>query len=615
MGFQTSLSQVPDEQLSHLSNELIVPIGDALGAQTQLSIMDWLFARIRHANRVAEVQLGQGVFSGRAPMRRLAPTSRVMALVEQQQQVREAGVEGRVKIFDGQHEAALQLEIEREQTKQKYEQVIAHADQGWGTQFLIGATGVAVDFADPVNVGTMLIPGVAAEKAIYGLTKAAAKLAPAASKLIVRAGTGAYEGAVSTALAEPLNYAAHQSLGDDYSLADSFENIATNAVAGGVLHALGGLGLDLYRGMRLRPDVGQEATIRVVSGGAEQLGSLKPVNVADLLLAEAAVLARSTPPIADQPATKKRTGLGYARNSLLVMPADSASGERVTLLDLATFNAVRREYEPVQQAGTSAIDVYRIERNGEIVVFTQSTDVKGSPTTFTVERLRGDEVAQAGPLSKRNASGAPGKSSKSDPLLYIHPPKALAERLSETLETTLDHMERLTPEELYRLFRPDEMKGNILDAKIGQDAHRSYAEYASGSEELHVLGEENHAQPDSGAADMELFLDLKRDSPRGRRNAQETRRKYWLRLNKDTVFPLYGAQYETRIAALKDKVVKAWDEFEPTWRDQVAAKKAERAAEKAADRAKNAAAAQTRRSRKKKLAKRNVTTPKTSKIT
>jgi hypothetical protein len=227
--------------------------------------------------------------------------------------------------------------------------------------------------------------------------------------------------------------------------------------------------------------------------------------------------ANSTPEA--EPATRKRTGLGYARNSILIMPAAGASGERVTLHDLATFNAVRREYEPVRQAGidgstgTSAVDVYRLERNGEIIVYTQSANVKGSPTTYTVERLRADDMAEAGPLSKRSAAGASGTGAQADPLLYLHPPKALAERLSETLETTVTELERLTPEDLYALFRPGEMKGHTIDAQIGNDMHGTYKEYATGSDELHVLEKEAGALPDSSVTSTELLSDLKRDSP------------------------------------------------------------------------------------------------------
>jgi hypothetical protein len=98
--------------------------------------------------------------------------------------------------------------------------------------------------------------------------------------------------------------------------------------------------------------------------------------------------------------------------------------------------------------------------------------VKGSPTTYTVERLRADDMAEAGPLSKRSAAGASGTGAQADPLLYLHPPKALAERLSETLETTVTELERLTPEDLYALFRPGEMKGHTI-AALG--AHLSRA--------------------------------------------------------------------------------------------------------------------------------------------
>lgn len=606
MTFQTSLSQVPQEQLAHSNREFIVPLADAMGAQAQLSIMDWLFGRIRHANRVAEQQLGKGVFSGRGPMRHLTPTSRALTLAEAEQQVREAGVEGRVKIFEGQRDAALKLEIEREQTKQKYEQIIAHADQGWGTQLIIGATGVAVDFADPVNVGTMFIPAVGVEKAVYGLTKATAKLAPVAAKLIVRAGTGAYEGAVSTTLAEPLNYAVHQSLGDDYTLTDSFENIATNAVGGASLHALGGLGLDLYRGMRWRPEAGPEGTIRVLSGGAEQLGSLEPVNVEGLLAPELAPAQTHPTPTAEPP-VKTRTGPGYARDSILLVPAAGASGERVTLPDLATFNAVRREYEPLRQAGTdvrggqSEIEVYRIERDGEIIVYTQSAKEKGSPNTFTVERLRADDVAEAGPLSNRRAVAALETDAGVDPLIYFHPPKALAQRLSETLEKTVRELETLTPDR-YRQFRPGEVLGNTIDAKIGDAMHGTYKDYAMNSEELHVLKRGGGGQPDSEIATTTLLSDLKRDSPRGRRNGQETSRKYRRLYNRDTVILLYDVKmYEERIAALNESVVKAWEQFDP---GLIAVKKAELAARRAAGRAQKAAVDQEETLQKKSAPKK-----------
>jgi hypothetical protein len=308
----------------------------------------------------------------------------------------------------------------------------------------------------------------------------------------------------------------------------------------------------------------------VVEGRAEQIGSLEPVNVSGLLSREPAPAPAQADAVA--PSTKKRTGEGYARNSILMMHASGASGERVTLYDLATFNAVRREYEPVRQAGTESTvaDVYRIERDGDILVYTQSPKVKGSPTTYTVERLRADDAAEA-PLSTRRAASA--ASSEADSLLYLHPSKALAERFAETLEATVTDLERLSPEELLR-FQPSVMKGDTIDAEIGDYMHDSYRDYGMGGEELDVPGRQARAQPDSGVPNTELFIDLKRDSPRGRRSGQETNRKYRLRLNRDTAILLYDVKpYEGRIAALDEKVVKAWDQFRPNWRAELAAKK------------------------------------------
>jgi hypothetical protein len=581
MTFQTSFSEVPVDQLPHASNELIVPLGDALGAQAHLSMMEWILAKLGHARRVDEAQLGKGILSGRGPMRHQTPTSRALTLAEAEQMVREAGVEGRVKVFEGEREDALKLEIEREQTKQRYEQIVAHADQGWGTQLLIGATGVAVDFADPVNLGTMAIPGVGVERAVYGLTKATAKLAPAVSKIIVRAGTGAYEGAVSTALAEPLNYALHQSVGDDYGWDDSLKSVATNAIGGAALHALGGLGLDLFRGTRLRPEAGAEGTIRVLGGGAEQLGSLEPVNVAALLSNEPAVLSRTTSLPAAQTSIGKDAGLGYARDAILVMPAAGASGSRVTFHDLATFNAMRREFEPLQQIGTdgaagaSAVNIYRIKRGDDTLVFTQSPTANGGPTTFTVERLHAHDAAAAGPLSnRRSAADVSGTGAEADPLLYIHPPKALVERLSETLETSVTELERLTPEELYRRFRPSEMAGNTVYTHTGNDMHRTFKAYAQSSKEIHVLEKKNGAVPDAEIKDTDLLADLKRDSPSGRQSGREAERKYWIRLRRHTVITLYDVKlHGDRIDALNDRVRKAWDQFQPAWREELAVKR------------------------------------------
>jgi hypothetical protein len=88
--------------------------------------------------------------------------------------------------------------------------------------------------------------------------------------------------------------------------------------------------------------------------------------------------------------------------------------------------------------------------------------------------------------------------------------------------------------------------------------------------------------------------DLKRDASRGRRNGQETWRKYSDQLKRDTVILLYDVKlHENRIDALNNKVRDAWDQFRPTWREELAAKKGAKKA--AMDRAKTTQQKSTRK--------------------
>jgi hypothetical protein len=169
-------------------------------------------------------------------------------------------------------------------------------------------------------------------------------------------------------------------------------------------------------------------------------------------------------------------------------------------------------------------------------------------------------------------------------------------------------LEQLKPQQLYERFQPGEAGGqtidthigNAIDTHIGNAMHDALKEYTHGSNELHLLRQENRAIPDSGVTGTELLLDLKRDSPRGRRNGQETRRKYQERLNRDTVILLYDVkQHEIGMGDLKDEVIKAWTQRRPNWRAEAQAKR------KASAEAKKAATSQ-----KKKQSEKAATIPK-----
>lgn len=261
-----------------LLSDVVTPLGDAVAAEAELSVMNWIPSRLAYANRFDEAQNGKIMFSGRGPGRRSAPTSPKLTAAEAQEIAKAEGA-GDVEVFEGITRAALAIKIERRKEEQRLQDIIARADKGVGTQFLIGATGFAVDFADPVNLATMAIPGVGEAKAAYFLTRATAKLGPAASKLLVRAGVGAADGAASAAILEPVNYALHRQVGDDYTLTDSLRNVGLGAAGGAALHVLGGTGLDLYRGMRARQGGTAEEFGDAIDITLHQIGQGQPVDV------------------------------------------------------------------------------------------------------------------------------------------------------------------------------------------------------------------------------------------------------------------------------------------------------------------------------------------------
>jgi hypothetical protein len=615
MTFQTSLSPIPEEQLAHRSAGLITPIGDALLAKGALASMDWLPVRLAHESKVRAAQHGKTVMRGRVPVH-VAPTSRALTLAEAEQRVKEAGVEGRVTVFDGQREEALSLEIEREKDRQRYEQIVAHADQGWGTQLLIGATGVVVDFADPVNLATMVVPGVAVGKVAYGLTKATMKLAPTVSKIIVRAGTGAYEGAVNTALAEPVNFALHRLAGDDYGPADSVNNIVTNAVGGSMMHVLGGAGLDLYRGLRARHRSVPDST-DPVAAGLQQIGALEPVGPPATAGQEQGPIAHAVPGSspADQlaPATKAR---GYARDSVLVMPANGASGDRVSERDMVGLKAVLREYDPVHldvgegESTSSSVKVFRVARGDDVIVYTRVANGEGGPETFIAERVHADDLGPDLTLSQKKATAtATPANADDDRVLYFHPPKALAARFAEAHAKKIPELQKLSDRELYLRFRPSDQKGYTVGTELGQVMHRTYDGHIETSPELrraekrHGKKNKKGSHPDSYLVEEQINVELKRDTERGRRSGQEAWSKYWRRRNESTAIMVYDDKFAAEIAELEKRVAKVWENPQASWiverQMQDTARRAARSKRKKKPDKPKSASSETRNTRKR----------------
>ena len=99
---------------------------------------------------------------------------------------------------------------------------------------------------DPINLATAFVPWT---KMVFGARalEAARLSASAATRFGGRAGLGAIEGGISTAVLEPFYAGMRRSLGDDYDAVDSMANIAFGTAFGGGVVGLGGVGVDAFR--------------------------------------------------------------------------------------------------------------------------------------------------------------------------------------------------------------------------------------------------------------------------------------------------------------------------------------------------------------------------------
>ena len=130
--------------------------------------------------------------------------------------------------YDGMNEASAGIIAERKDRERERQDVFARTPTG----FISGASLLAVDFAgqllDPLNVAAMFIPVVGQSKFIsmagkMGITKA-------------RAATGMIEGAVGTAMIEPIVYLSAKKEQADYGMYESLAAMAFGIGFGGTLH-------------------------------------------------------------------------------------------------------------------------------------------------------------------------------------------------------------------------------------------------------------------------------------------------------------------------------------------------------------------------------------------
>ncbi len=142
--------------------------------------------------------------------------------------------------------------------ERKQLQTLNRRPQTWGGFAAEMGGGIVGTLTDPSQVAASFIPVVGQARYAKWIAAARGPLGRAG----VRAGVGAAEGFVGSAIIEPFVYTRAQSLGLEYDSTDSFMNFVFGTVLGGGLHALGGAVYDRATGAyREVPDAKSRAAL------------------------------------------------------------------------------------------------------------------------------------------------------------------------------------------------------------------------------------------------------------------------------------------------------------------------------------------------------------------
>lgn len=162
--------------------------------------------------------------------------------------IAESGLKPKITPKDGEYsEDQLSVVLERQRELAKAKDVRERTPWDWGSP-IRGVAMFGAGIADPINLATAFVPWTKLLPVAASL-RAAALSSSAATRFAGRAGFGAADAGISTALLEPAYAYARRDLGDDYDALDSLANIAFGTAFGGGIHSLGGAGVDQFRRM------------------------------------------------------------------------------------------------------------------------------------------------------------------------------------------------------------------------------------------------------------------------------------------------------------------------------------------------------------------------------
>lgn len=218
-----------------------VSTGEAVGAAFRQSFATSLTPLAIETGNLAEQEQGsfRYDYARQDTVQVATPETPILSREQAEQQVKDSGLE--LDIPDGGiRQGSLDLLLARRRAERERSIILQGAPSGAAPAVLLAS--FAAQAVDPINVASAFIP-------VFGEARYTAMLAQAAgtaSRLGVRAGVGALEGAVGAAILEPAVYTFSRQLQDDYDITDSLTNIAFGAALGGSLRGIGGIVKDRY---------------------------------------------------------------------------------------------------------------------------------------------------------------------------------------------------------------------------------------------------------------------------------------------------------------------------------------------------------------------------------
>ncbi len=158
---------------------------------------------------------------------------------QQTELIKEQKLEKHLTPVEGETEEGLALRVKWKKEELLRKSILANSDGDVSTMFAQFGVGLFASMLDPLNVAVGFVPVIGVARYSQMLARQAAW----AGRLGVRARVGAFEGAVGTAMIEPLVLAATEATQYDYDLYDSFANLAFGTVLGGGMHGfIGAIG-------------------------------------------------------------------------------------------------------------------------------------------------------------------------------------------------------------------------------------------------------------------------------------------------------------------------------------------------------------------------------------